>query len=182
MTRGLKIGDVDPRDDPELCTLVSDKALAIGGGVLEALLAKPEIRADFVVTSACSYRVQSYFMTKDNPPENNPGSPKGRLDNPILRIASILIAILAIGTLLYSLANSLPIIPVMAGVFFLMLWFLPQLWDWIEYVFSKRPASRWGRFTLNLVLAILMASAFEDILELLTRFARIISWVIRRMF
>ena len=45
VTKGLKIGDVDPRDDPELCTLVSDKALAIGGGVLEALLAKPEIRA-----------------------------------------------------------------------------------------------------------------------------------------
>ena len=99
-----------------------------------------------------------------------------------MRIASILIAILAIGTLLYSLANSLPIIPVMAGVFFLMLWFLPQLWNWIEYVFSKRPASWWGRFSLNLVLAILMASAFEDILELLTKFARIISWIIRRMF
>jgi xanthine dehydrogenase accessory factor len=42
--KGLKIGDVDPRDDPELCTLVSDKALAIGGGVLEALLTKPDIR------------------------------------------------------------------------------------------------------------------------------------------
>jgi len=44
VTRGLKIGDVDPRDDPELCNLVSDKALSIGGGVLEALLSKPEIR------------------------------------------------------------------------------------------------------------------------------------------
>jgi xanthine dehydrogenase accessory factor len=41
---GLKIGDVDPRDDPEMCKLVSDKALAIGGGVLEAILSKPEIR------------------------------------------------------------------------------------------------------------------------------------------
>ncbi len=37
---GLKIGDVDPRDDPSMCQLVSDKALAIGGGVLEALLAR----------------------------------------------------------------------------------------------------------------------------------------------
>ncbi|MBN1451991.1 MAG: EF2563 family selenium-dependent molybdenum hydroxylase system protein [Anaerolineales bacterium] len=45
VTVGLKVGDVDPRDDPEMCRLVSDKALAIGGGVLEALLAKPEIRA-----------------------------------------------------------------------------------------------------------------------------------------
>ncbi|MDP3186352.1 MAG: selenium-dependent molybdenum cofactor biosynthesis protein YqeB [Anaerolineales bacterium] len=42
--RGLKIGDLDPRDDPRLCTLVSDKALAVGGGVLEAILARPEVR------------------------------------------------------------------------------------------------------------------------------------------
>lgn len=44
VTRGLKIGDVDPRDDPRACTLVSDKALSIGGGVLEAILSKPELR------------------------------------------------------------------------------------------------------------------------------------------
>jgi xanthine dehydrogenase accessory factor len=36
--QGMKIGDVDPRDDPTLPTLVSEKALAIGGGALEALL------------------------------------------------------------------------------------------------------------------------------------------------
>lgn len=36
--KGMKIGDVDPRIDPELCRLVSDKALAIAGGVLEAIL------------------------------------------------------------------------------------------------------------------------------------------------
>jgi xanthine dehydrogenase accessory factor len=38
VTTGLKIGDIDPRDDPAACSLVSDKALAIGGGVLEAIL------------------------------------------------------------------------------------------------------------------------------------------------
>jgi xanthine dehydrogenase accessory factor len=38
VTRGLKLGDIDIRDDPELCKLVSDKALAVGGGVLEAIL------------------------------------------------------------------------------------------------------------------------------------------------
>ncbi len=38
VTKDMKIGDVDRRDDPEMHTLVSDKALAIGGGVLEALL------------------------------------------------------------------------------------------------------------------------------------------------
>lgn len=36
--QGMKIGDLDPRCDPRLCRLVSDKALAIGGGVVEALL------------------------------------------------------------------------------------------------------------------------------------------------
>ena len=44
VTKGLKIGDVDPRDAREACYLVSDKALSIGGGVLEAILAREEIR------------------------------------------------------------------------------------------------------------------------------------------
>jgi xanthine dehydrogenase accessory factor len=44
VTRGLKIGDVDPRDNREACFLVSDKALSIGGAVLEAILTKEEIR------------------------------------------------------------------------------------------------------------------------------------------
>jgi len=34
---GQKIGDVDPRLDPDLCRKVSDKALAVSGGVLEAV-------------------------------------------------------------------------------------------------------------------------------------------------
>ncbi len=45
VSRGLKIGDVDPRDDPRLCQLVSEKSLAIGGGVLEAILSRPEVRS-----------------------------------------------------------------------------------------------------------------------------------------
>jgi xanthine dehydrogenase accessory factor len=45
VTAGLKIGDVDPRDDPSYCTLVSDKALAVAGGVLEAILSRKELRA-----------------------------------------------------------------------------------------------------------------------------------------
>ena len=36
--RGMKAGDVDPRCKPEYCTTASDKALAVGGGVLEAIL------------------------------------------------------------------------------------------------------------------------------------------------
>jgi len=36
--KGLKSGDVDPRDIRESCWVISDKALAVGGGVLEAVL------------------------------------------------------------------------------------------------------------------------------------------------
>ena len=36
--RGMKAGDVDPRGCAEYCALVSDKALAVAGGVLEAIL------------------------------------------------------------------------------------------------------------------------------------------------
>jgi xanthine dehydrogenase accessory factor len=43
--KNMKIGDIDARDDPALCALVSDKSLAVGGGVLEALLVRPEVRA-----------------------------------------------------------------------------------------------------------------------------------------
>ncbi len=43
---GLKIGDLDPRDDPRYCTLISDKSLALGGSVLEAILSREEIRKE----------------------------------------------------------------------------------------------------------------------------------------
>lgn len=42
--QGMKIGDLDPRLDTQLCNHISDKALAIGGGVLEAILSKIELR------------------------------------------------------------------------------------------------------------------------------------------
>ena len=38
--KGMKSGDVDPRAEREYCFSVSDKASAIGGGVLEAILSK----------------------------------------------------------------------------------------------------------------------------------------------
>jgi xanthine dehydrogenase accessory factor len=38
--KGLKAGDVDPRGRLENCFTISDKARAIGGGVLEAILAR----------------------------------------------------------------------------------------------------------------------------------------------
>lgn len=42
---GMKVGDIDARDDASLCRLVSDKSLAVGGGVLEAILTRPEVRS-----------------------------------------------------------------------------------------------------------------------------------------
>lgn len=36
--KGLKIGDVDPRGEANHCFTISEKSLAIGGGVLEAIL------------------------------------------------------------------------------------------------------------------------------------------------
>ena len=47
VTKGVKVGDVDPRDDLRLCWLVSDKSLAVGGGVLEAILSWPGFKNCF---------------------------------------------------------------------------------------------------------------------------------------
>ena len=43
--QGMKIGDLDSRNDARNTLTVSEKSLAIGGGVLEALLTRPEIRS-----------------------------------------------------------------------------------------------------------------------------------------
>ncbi len=42
---GLKIGDLDPRAQREHCFTISDKSLAIGGGVLEAVFSSEAVRA-----------------------------------------------------------------------------------------------------------------------------------------
>ena len=44
VSAGLKVGDIDVRDEREACFLVSDKALAVGGGVLEAILSRENLR------------------------------------------------------------------------------------------------------------------------------------------
>ena len=41
---GTKIADVDPRGVPAYCWEISDKSLAVGGGVLEALLMERDLR------------------------------------------------------------------------------------------------------------------------------------------
>ncbi|MBN1537835.1 MAG: EF2563 family selenium-dependent molybdenum hydroxylase system protein [Anaerolineales bacterium] len=42
--KGQIIAEIAPYDDARVCSLVSDRALAIGGGVLEAILTKAELR------------------------------------------------------------------------------------------------------------------------------------------
>lgn len=42
--KDLKIGDLDPRGEISHCYTVSDKSLAIGGGVLEAVMSAPVVR------------------------------------------------------------------------------------------------------------------------------------------
>ena len=38
VTKGFKTGDVDPRVNPEFVYTISDKARAVGGGTLEAVM------------------------------------------------------------------------------------------------------------------------------------------------
>jgi xanthine dehydrogenase accessory factor len=44
VTAGTKVGDIDPRPETFRCWTISEKSLAIGGGVLEAILTVPGIR------------------------------------------------------------------------------------------------------------------------------------------
>jgi len=46
VTTDLKVGDLDPRGRRENCFLISDKARAIGGGVLEAILTGSQLWSD----------------------------------------------------------------------------------------------------------------------------------------
>ena len=41
---GLKVGDLDPRGERDLCFRISDKALAVGGGVVQAVLSASVVR------------------------------------------------------------------------------------------------------------------------------------------
>jgi xanthine dehydrogenase accessory factor len=41
---GMKVGDIDPRDDPGYASVISDKARCLGGSVLEAILTRSDLR------------------------------------------------------------------------------------------------------------------------------------------
>jgi xanthine dehydrogenase accessory factor len=44
VSTGMKIGDLDPRAQRENCFTISDKSLASGGGVLEAIFSALQLR------------------------------------------------------------------------------------------------------------------------------------------
>ena len=46
---GMKIGDLDPRAQRAYCFTISDKSLAVGGGVLEAVFSAPHVRSHLQV-------------------------------------------------------------------------------------------------------------------------------------
>ncbi|GAB4548729.1 MAG: selenium-dependent molybdenum cofactor biosynthesis protein YqeB [Anaerolineae bacterium] len=50
--QGMKIGDIDPRGKREQAFTISDKSLAIGGGVVEAVFTAPQLREVFLSASA----------------------------------------------------------------------------------------------------------------------------------
>lgn len=58
VAEGMKIGDVDPRGDIKHCFTISDKALAIAGGVLEAIMAS---LAQYVNLSLLIYNTNCLF-------------------------------------------------------------------------------------------------------------------------
>jgi xanthine dehydrogenase accessory factor len=43
VTKGMKIGDIDPRGQRDHCFTISDKSLAVGGGVLEAVFSAKRV-------------------------------------------------------------------------------------------------------------------------------------------
>ena len=118
-------------------------------------------------------------MAKITSTENQPGKPANRLGSLILRILSIVMTIGTIGVFLYSTARNQLVIPISAILFFLMLLLWPAIWDGIVFLFSKRPRSLWGRISMNLVIATLMAVIFEDFYELVVKFTSIILRVLR---
>jgi xanthine dehydrogenase accessory factor len=50
ITKGTKVGDIDPRLDVRLCRFVSDKSMLIGCGVLEVILQVNELRRKLLAT------------------------------------------------------------------------------------------------------------------------------------
>ena len=70
VTKGLKLGDIDPRAKKECCYTISDKARAISDSVLEILL-----RHQKIAVSIMAELIQERFRHKNTPIESNPKKP-----------------------------------------------------------------------------------------------------------
>lgn len=64
VTKGLKIGDIDSRQDQEYCHTVSDKARSVGGGVLEAVTAFEHLRKDYAIVVLAAGSASRYGKNK----------------------------------------------------------------------------------------------------------------------
>ncbi|MBT3714612.1 MAG: hypothetical protein HOG15_14790 [Anaerolineae bacterium] len=111
-------------------------------------------------------------MTKNISPKVDSKEKKGRLQNPILFFLSIALVIFSFGLAVYSLENVL-IIPIVMILAFLLLWFSPRVWTWIEELFGKRPRTNWGRFSMNLAIATFTAVVLEDVIDFIRKGIRL---------
>jgi hypothetical protein len=110
-------------------------------------------------------------MTEEPILEQSVGKPHRRLNHPAWRISSILVMLGAVSILAYTAYRSQVLIAASAVIFFLLLWFIPVLWDWIVFTFGRKPETTWERISLNLALATLAALTFEDAFEVAVRLA-----------
>ncbi|MBT3188942.1 MAG: hypothetical protein HN736_18375 [Anaerolineae bacterium] len=121
-------------------------------------------------------------MTKDILPKKKLENPKGRLQKPVWRFLSIIVAGLSVGALLYSISNMLFVIPIVTLLFFLLLWFGPIFWSWLEDIFGKRPETKWGRFSMNLAIATIIGILSEDILEIVVKGFYFATYLIQKLW
>ena len=112
-------------------------------------------------------------MTKNTLSKVDSIEKKGRLQNPILFFLSVALVIFSFGLIIYSIPDVL-IIPVIMFFVFLLLWFSPTLWTWIEELFGKRPGTKWGRFSMNLAIATFTAIIFEDVIDFIWKGVRLL--------
>ena len=113
---------------------------------------------------------------KDNqnsPQQVSSTEKKGRLQNPFLLFLSIALVIFSFGLVIYSVPDIL-IIPAVMLFVFLLLWFSPTLWTWIEELFGKRPGTKWGRFSMNLAVATFTAIILEDVIDFIWKGVRLL--------
>ena len=121
-------------------------------------------------------------MTKDILPKKKLENPKGRLQKPVWRFLSIIVAGLSVGALLYSISNMLFVIPIVTLLFFLLLWFGPIFWSWLEDIFGKRPETKWGRFSMNLAIATIIGILSEDIPEIVVKGFYFATYLIQKLW